>query len=180
MSRQVIDFATGNAYSLEHLAPFAVTYQILVEGEPVDVTLHVHFPNHCYTRSRHDSDPDEAVLIPEPDDRSDEERVFCINRWNFSQKLPDIIKNLHSKGCFPGGSKEIFYRQEDPPRAGHVAGWYLVFRLGVSNTHKNLTMSVRSVHYRYNKPYDIRGGSRRFYIILQQFYQQEKAKRDWL
>lgn len=181
MTKEVIDPASGKSYSLEHLKPFKVTYGIKVSGEPVDVPLHVHFSEHCYTRSRKDGDLDEAVLFREKKRGGQvDERVFCEARWEFSKSLPAIIKDLHSKGCYPGGSKEMFYRQENAPINNPQHGWYICTRLGVSQKHKNLTMSVRSAHYRTNKPFDIRGGTKRFYALLAQFYASEKRKRDWL
>ncbi|MEW8389334.1 MAG: hypothetical protein AB2660_17600 [Candidatus Thiodiazotropha sp.] len=100
MDKTVTDTATGESYSLEHLKPFQVTYSIKVNGEPKDVTLHVHFSKHCYTRSRKEGDPDNAVLYREEKRRGDiDERVFCKARWEFSKSLPTVIRELHSKGC---------------------------------------------------------------------------------
>lgn len=180
MTKEVVDPISGTSYSLEHLNPFQVTYGIKVGGEPVEVPLHVHFSNHCYTRSRH-NDSEDAVIFSEKKRNGEvDERVFCAERWEFSKLLPAIIKDLHSKGCYPGGSKEVFYRQENAPSNNPQHGWYICTRLGVSHKHQNLTMSVRSAHYRTNKPFDIRGGTKRFYALLAQFYASEKRKRDWL
>ncbi|MEW8009252.1 MAG: hypothetical protein G8D88_17665 [gamma proteobacterium symbiont of Ctena orbiculata] len=179
MDKTVTDTATGESYSLEHLKPFQVTYSIKVNGEPKDVTLHVHFSKHCYTRSRKEGDPDNAVLYREEKRRGDiDERVFCKARWEFSKSLPTVIRELHSKSCYPGGSKEMFYRHEGAPMSNPHHGWYICTRLGVNQKHKNLTMSVRSAHWRTNKPFGIRGGTKRFYALLAQFYASEQKKRD--
>ncbi|AKH70895.1 hypothetical protein IMCC21906_03258 (plasmid) [Spongiibacter sp. IMCC21906] len=177
----ITDPITGTTYSIEHLKPFNVTYEIKVDGEPTEVTLRVHFASHCYTRSRKEDDPDHSVLFKEQKRRGpDDERVFCPDRWEFSKKLPDIITNLHSKGCYPGGSKELFYRHEDAPKSNPQHGWYICTRLSASDKYQNLTLSVRSAHWRTNRPVDTRGGTKRFYALLAQFYATEKQKREWL
>ena len=182
MNIAVTDPKTGETCTLEHLQPFNVVYSIRVDANPVDVTLRVHFSHHCYTRSRNPEDSDDAVLFTEKKRKGavKDERVFCRKRWEFSKSLPSVIKELHSKGCYPGGSKEMFYRHEEPPISNPQHGWYICTRLGASEQYKNLTMSVRSAHWRTNKPADIRSGTKRFYAILAQFYAEEKKKRGWL
>ena len=176
----VLDHATGETRSLKHLRPFTVTYNIRVDGEPVEVGLNVHFTNHCFTRSKKEEDPAESVLYRERHRQGEVERVFCQNRWGFSQGLPDIIKSLPDKLCFRGGSKLLFYRQEGAPPHNSHAGWYLCVRFDASDRHQNLTMSVRSVHKRQNRPHDTRGAPTRFRVLLAQFYSEERKKREWL
>jgi len=181
MVTDIDDSSLEKEYSTEHLRPFDITYSIKIDGQPKDVTLSVHFSNHCYTRSRKEGDSDEDVLFQEKKRHGIiDERVLCNERWEFSKSLPEIIQDLHGKGCFIGGSKEIFYRQELPAKGNIHAGWYICARLGASNTHQNLTLSIRSVHWRNNRPIDIRGGPKRFYALLAQFYSIESDKRDWM
>ncbi|MCP4697826.1 MAG: hypothetical protein GY862_13385 [Gammaproteobacteria bacterium] len=179
MKEEVKDSVTGKSYSLGHLEPFQVSYAIKMNNIAIDVNLHVFFTSHCYTRSRKEGDSDCAVLYRERKRGGIDERVFSKARWEFSKFLPDIIKSLHSKGCYPGSKKELFFRQEKPPYAGSQDGWYICFRLGVSKKHKNLTMSVRSVHWRNNRPY-VRRVAKRFYALLSEFYSEAKKKMDWL
>jgi hypothetical protein len=181
MNKVVTDPLTKQSYSVEHLKPFLVNYRIKFDNGPTDVSLHVHFSSHCYTRSRKEDDLDLAILRKEAKhDGTIDERVFCKNRWEFSKSLPSIIKALHSKKCFLGGSRKMFYRQESPTYPGNYDGWYICARLGVSENHKNLTMSIRSAHWLTNRPFEVRGSSKPFYALLSQFYSSERKKRDWL
>lgn len=169
MNKEITVNSTGKIYSVEHLRPFPVTYSIKIKDEHKDISLQVLFSNHCYTRSRKKADLDEDVLFSEPRRNSVDERVFCEERWRFSQELPAIIRALHNKLCFSGKSKELFYRQEKPTRPGEHAGWYICAKLGYSQKHQNHTLSIRSVHWRTNRPIDIRGGSKRFYVLLAKY-----------
>lgn len=181
-----IDPVTSEYFGLDHLQPFTQAYKIRVKidgtEKEVEVSLMVLFSNHCYTRTRLDSDPsDLPVLFSERKrDGTIDERVFCRSRWEFSKTLPDLINDLHGKSCLPGGSREIFYRQEDSNPIGSPQGWYVCLRLNASDKHKNLTLSVRSSHYRVNRPNDVRGSHRRFYAILAHFYSEELKVRKWL
>ena len=181
MKKDVFDPITGQVYSLEHLHRFEVSYSIKVEGKEMDVPLMIFFSDHCYTETRKDSHPESAVILREEKRHGIiDERVFCQQRWHFSKHLPEIIKNLHSKRCHLGDN-EVFYRQEEsPPRNSH-AGWYICIKLSVSERHKNLTLSVRSVHWRENRPLGVlRGGPRPFFAILANFYKKQLKERDWL
>lgn len=181
MDETVTNPTTGQTYSLRHLKPFQVVYRIKVDRHPIDVALRVHFSNHCYTRSRKNGDTDNAVLYQETKRGGlIDERIFCASRWEFSKSLPSSIIALHSKGCFSGSNKAIFYRQEQPLHIGSYHGWYICARLSASERHQNLTMSVRSAHWRTNRPFNVRGGTKRFYTLLAQFYAIEKKKRNWL
>lgn len=181
MDNALIDPLTGIEYSLLHLHGFNTKYEIRDGQETVLVDIRVHFSTHCYTKSREDNDPDHVVLYRERKrDGSIDERVFCERRWNFSQRLPGIIQDLHSKLCHEGGSGELFYRQEDASQVGAHDGWYICIRMNVSDRHQNLVMSVRSAHHRHNRPCDIRGGTRRFYALLSRYYRKVRQSRDWL
>lgn len=181
METSITDPVTGKEYSLEHLRPRTVSYNIKVNKEPKTVTVRVHFSRHCYSRTKKDADPPESVILEE--NRSGgfaEQRVFCPHRWEFSRQLPEIIEQLHHKGCLIGSS-EIFYRQEGAPSQGAHEGWYICARLSASKKHQNLTMSIRSVHYRNNRPVDIRGrGVTKFYVVLERFYKSASQTHDWL
>lgn len=180
MDNEIKGPVTEVTYCLRHLKSFQMTYDIHVEKKPVKVQIRILFSNHCYTRSRKDNDPDHAVLFIENKRNGQvDQRVFCQERWDFSKKLPIIIQEFHSKTCLPGGRKELFYRQESPAPGNLHEGWYICVRLGASEKHKNLTMSIRSAHYRTNRPVDTRGSPRRFYALLSSFYKEEKHKRGW-
>lgn len=181
MKNDVFDSITGKTYSLHHLRPLSLSFTVKIKGQDVEVPLVVFFSDHCYTETRKEHHPDDAVILKEKKRHGlIDERVFCLPRWNFSQGLPSILEGLHDKRCYLGDN-EIFYRQEGaPPRNSH-AGWYICIKLGVSEKNQNLTMSVRSVHWRENRPHGvIRGNPRPFYAVLSNFYQKQSIGRDWL
>jgi hypothetical protein len=179
--RNITDPATNTIYCLKHLKPLDVSYNIKIDGVPRDVSLKALFSKHCYTRSRKDSDHQCVVLFTEKKRHGViDERVFCPKRWQFSKELPGIILNLHSKHCYLGDNY-IFYRQECAPLSNTHAGWYICMRLGVSEQHRNLTLSVRSVHWRENRPIgSIRGGQRRFFAVLTSFYTKHRLEKNWI
>lgn len=181
MEQSITEPVSGDKYSLEHLRPRTVSYNIKVNKEPKTVTLQVHFSPHCFSRTKNDDDPPESVILEEVRRGGNiERRVFCPQRWEFSKNLPEIIEQLHHKGCLVGGG-EIFYRQENAPLQGAHEGWYICARLSASKKYQNLTMSIRSVHYRQNRPVDIRGrGVTKFYVILERFYRSASQTHDWL
>lgn len=180
--REIKHPTTGIVYSIEHLKPFTVTYNVFVDKLPVSIPLVVIFSNHCYTRSKNDKDLDIDILSEEKKKNGDIDcRVFCPDRWGFSFLLVDIIKELHSKLCLSGKSKELFYRQEKPIGSGVLhEGWYICLKLDVSQKHKNLVLNVRSSHYRTNRPFEAGGGTNKFYSILSEFYKKESKKYAWL
>ena len=182
MEISITDPVSGNEYSLEHLQPRTFSYNIKVNKEPKIITLGILFSPHCYTRTKDDTDPPDSVILEENRKGGRiEQRVFCPHRWKFSKQLPEIIEQLHHKGCLIGGNGEIFYRQEGAPSQGAHDGWYICARLNASAKHQNLTMSIRSVHYRNNRPADIRGrGITKFYVVLERFYKSASQTHNWL
>ncbi|MEJ1391462.1 MAG: hypothetical protein RPU34_11300 [Candidatus Sedimenticola sp. (ex Thyasira tokunagai)] len=180
MKKDVFDPITQETYRLDHLRPLHLSYTIKVKGQDVEVPLVVFFSDHCYTESRKDQ-PESAVILREQKRGGIiDERVFWPPRWKFSKSLPDIIEGLHNKRCHLGDN-EIFYRQEGAPPHNSHAGWYICIKLGASEKHQNLWMSVRSVHWRENRPYGVtRGNPRPFYAVLSNFYEKQLEERDWL
>jgi hypothetical protein len=178
---EVFDVITGKSYDLAHLAPSVVPFHLLIEGEQVTVDLHVFYSNHCYTRSRVEGDPDDAVLFRELNkDGEWDERVFCPKRYAFSLQLPQVVAQLNQSMCYRGGQSQIFYRFKSGPNAKTpMHGWYICGRLDANVKHQQLRMNIRSVHYRTNEPNDVRD-KRRFFQILLPFYLAQKEKYDWL
>lgn len=157
-----VDPDTGIEYDLLHMESFETQFEVkLSKSDPVTtVNAKIVFSNHCFSRTRTDDDADRHVIAVE----KYEERVFCANRWEFSKRLPDIIRELGYKGCLQGGSKEILYRQEDRSNPRDHDGWYICMRLDFK---AGLEIWIRSTHWRPNRPIDIRShGETRFCILL--------------
>ncbi|WP_444937234.1 hypothetical protein ACJJIW_09940 [Microbulbifer sp. JMSA004] len=99
---------TGNIYNLKHTQEFETSYGVKLEkGEPAkDIACRVIFSNHCFTRLRNPEDLDSHVMVRESKRGGNvEERVFCPVRWDFSQQLPEIIRDLTYRNCLIGGSR---------------------------------------------------------------------------
>lgn len=153
--------------------------EVRIDGESYAVTVRVHYSNHCWTKTRKDESED-AILFYEHHSDWVDARVFCQTRWEFSLQLPEIVASLSHSLCLPGRSKEIFYRvKADKEKGGH-AGWYVCARLNAIQSKQEITLSIRSVHYRTNRPEDTRGGPRRFWALFWDFYKDLRAKHDWV
>lgn len=178
---EVFDVITGKSYDIAHLATTVVPFYLLVDGQQVTVDLHVFYANHCYTRSRKEGDPEEAVLFRERKrDGSIDERVFCPKRYQFSLQLPQLVADLSQALCYRGSDRQLFYRLKSDPKARkRIYGWYVCGRLDASAGHQQLRLNIRSVHYRTNEPDGVRGTCR-FFQILTPFYLAQKDKFDWL
>lgn len=178
-SDTVIDPASGEAHCLAHLQPYFIDYSIRLSGEPVTVRVRVHFSNHCYTRSLKDGEDESLILFSEPRKHFTDHRVFCPQRYQFSLKLPAIVEGLVHSQCLPAGQREMFYRLEDSPPTAKHHGWYLCLRLNPSAKHQNITLSVRSVHYRTNRPNDALPHHKRFRVMLAEFIGKRGVPRAW-
>lgn len=178
---EVFDVVTGMSYDIAHLATTVVPFYLVVDDQQVIVNMHVFYANHCYTRSRKQGEPEDAVLFRERrQDGTLDERVFCPKRYQFSLQLPQIVSDLSQAMCYRGSDSQLFYRLKSDPKARKgIYGWYVCGRLAPNATHQQLRLNIRSVHYRTNEPDGIRGMCR-FFQILTPFYQAQKNKYDWL
>lgn len=166
-NKEWVDPESNQVYDLSHTEPAIFTYQVKLskESELIDVPVKVYFSLHCYSREAKDGEP--VHFQEERRHGRIENRIFCLERWEFSKKLPGIISGLQSKGCLVGGSHEVLYRLEDANPRNKDSGWYICMRLSYRSSRKpEVELSIRSVHYRNNRPYDIRGGHQRFYVLL--------------
>jgi len=132
----------------------------------------VFYSFHCYSK---EAKGDEAVHFEESKKYGVEKRTFCKDRWRFSKKLPSLIQEMQSKMCFSGGSQEVLYRLEEQDPRNRVCGWYICLRLNFRlNKTPQLELSIRSVHYRTNKPHSIRGSGQRFYVLVAKLLNKHK------
>ncbi|WP_226668995.1 hypothetical protein [Microbulbifer aggregans] len=164
---------TGTEYDLSHMADMTLSFNVMLKKgeEPVSFPCRVEFHNHCYTRGRKEGDTDEQVFIAEKRRGGEiEERVFCPERWDYSLRLPEILRNIVFKDCLQGDRKEILFRQEDRPDASSLKGWYLCMRFDYrKDLDPKLILRINSCHWRPNRPDGVRGGPKRFLMLLAQF-----------
>lgn len=171
---QWVDPKTKSTYDLRHMQGFITPFEVkLSKSAPItSINAKISFSNHCFSRTRTDDNENNQVISQETKrDGTIEERVFCTSRWEFSKKLPSIIKDLAYKNCLEGGSREILYRQEDHSNPGQHDGWYICMRLDYKrNRNPQLEIWVRSAHWRPNRPVDIRShGGKRFCMLLSEY-----------
>ncbi|GGD43877.1 hypothetical protein GCM10007235_14810 [Pseudoxanthomonas indica] len=143
------------------------------------VNVRVYYSNHCWTRTRKD-EPEDTVLFYEHHSDWVDERVFCETRWKFSLQLPEIVASLPHSLCLRGRSKQIFYRVKADESKDGYAGWYVCARLRAIQKKQEITLSIRSVHYRTNRPEDTRGGPQRFWALFWDFYKDLRSNHDWV
>ena len=171
-STQAASNTTQATPCLAHLTSQEVTISFKHENQIVDAKVTVYYSNHCWTRSKGVTDPDSSILHSEQRKNGYvDHRVFDQERYDFSKSLPSIIDNLTDKVCLQGNGS-IFYRHERPGTAYTDEGWYICARL--EHQQGSLRLSVRSVHYRKNKPVDTRGPAIRFRELVRRLMRQHK------
>lgn len=173
-NNQWIDPISEVSYDLGHLEPFETGFKIkLSKNAPLtDIQGKVIFSKHCYSRKKTESDdPSHIITTERKRDGTIEDRVFCPNRWDFSIRIPEIIKNLNDKLCLEGNRRHIVFRQEDKtPPSGHD-GWYICMNLNYRKERDpQFELRVTSAHWRPNRPDGMRpGGSTRFGVLLSRY-----------
>lgn len=169
------DPESEEVYSLGHLEDYLTNFEILVGDELRQLETRVVFSNHCYTRSMSDDDdPRQIVDEQHKRDGTVDTRVFCEKRWEFSLRLQDIISEIDDKLCFQGNRGSLIYRQEDKPNLQSHEGWYLCLDLEYKpGSDPELTIWVRSVHYRTNRPANIRPKPNKFKILAKRFLESK-------
>lgn len=83
-------YYSGKEYDLSHLHPF----QWQLEGYKFSVL----FSMHCFTKKPLLDEPhDETLYYHGPKEK---DRVFCFDRYELSQQLPNIIRRLNERPCW--------------------------------------------------------------------------------
>lgn len=161
---------TGQGYCLKHLVPAVHQFSVKMnnDSEPVNVPVRVFFSNHCYSKTAEGNDPHH---FKEQKHHGVEIRTFCPSRWEFSRRLPEIIKDIGMKRCLLGGEKSVLYRLEDSTLRNRNEGWYICMKFSFKEDKDiPVELSIRSVHYRTNPPHGIRRGPPKpFRILLRRF-----------
>lgn len=160
---------SGVEFDLSHLENIIIPYTVKLskDSEPETFYVNVFFSQHCYSKT---VDEESAAHFKEVRRGGEiEYRAFSRERWEFSQKLPEILKGLGDKTCFLANDKEVLYRLEGSSAANRKHGWYICLRLNYrSSRNIPIELSVRSIHYRTNQPGNIRSVSPpRFRNVLQ-------------
>ncbi|MCF6235081.1 MAG: hypothetical protein L3J70_01685 [Gammaproteobacteria bacterium] len=94
-------------YELGHLQPFAFTVVQEAKGHNPEkrYSLEVIFSLHCFSRKQLNGEVIEKEHLYS-DNR--ETRVFCFERYEWSKKLPYIIKSLENRKCYHAKNSNFF------------------------------------------------------------------------
>ena len=94
----------GVAYDNSHLHPFDFVISLAAKGRYAarDVTVHVGFSSHTFTR---------AIDVESPQTwytAGNDPRVLCPERHALSYTLPSIVRSLDGRHCFHAGRENYF------------------------------------------------------------------------
>lgn len=92
-----VDEHSGTTYPLHHLHPFRFDVQLVGTAKypAIDVEIAIGFSMHVFTRGTvHSDDPAWHYR----DDR--EVRTFDLDRYTFSQCLPEVMRTLSRRKCY--------------------------------------------------------------------------------
>ncbi|MFK5912932.1 MAG: hypothetical protein QM484_01040 [Woeseiaceae bacterium] len=90
----------GVEYKFNHLMPLDLSINLEAHNKNSELTVSLtfFFSNHCYTEGvKENEDISEQFLLL---DHNQNQRKFCINRYQMSLQLPELLKQLHTKKCF--------------------------------------------------------------------------------
>jgi hypothetical protein len=88
--------ADGNVYDLTHVHPlqYTLTLDATSTYEERDVPIHVGFSSHTFTKESDVADAHAAYSS------SNDHRRFCLDRYEYSRRLPGIVTNLKGRNCY--------------------------------------------------------------------------------
>lgn len=167
---------TGEEYELFHLEEFQTSFEVKLGEKMENVDVRVIFKGHCYTEKQEEGGKEEVVYT-EKKKNGPVERVFCPKRWEFSKRLPDIIRGLNYKTCLPGERKELIFRQEDRSNPTAHDGWYIFMKLEYKpKENPSVELWVESAYHRSNRPDKLRGGPTQFFKLLKDYLKPRYSK----
>lgn len=142
MTWRYINFQ-GQRYDLSHLQDFHfdVVRPPSDEGGGWEISVHVSFSWHCYTRAPNEN---EASHIYEKDR---ERRCFCPVRFRHSKLLPDIIQGLSERRVFHTG-KGNYITVEIVEEDGTAIDYEIYFSIRKQGKKRPLRLVVESAYLR--------------------------------
>ncbi len=174
-----IDPETQESFDLSHLNSFQTQFEVLINKEKLMIDTKIIFSNHCYTKKQETIGNQTIIFKEKRKGGAVENRVFCRQRWEFSKLLPEIIKELGYKICLQGNDHSLFYRHEKKGDSlmSLYEGWYICMKWDYKvNCNPSLEIWVRSVHFRTNRPHDVRGSPTKFCILLSRYLKSKLHK----
>ena len=97
----------GQVYDLAHLHPCEINYEQAVQGDKPSIVYQVDvtFSLHCFTRSVPKTGGYDRSLLYAS---SLEQRLFDASRYEYSKRLPAIIRTLDCRKCRHTGHGNFF------------------------------------------------------------------------
>ncbi|PCI34337.1 MAG: hypothetical protein COB54_00665 [Alphaproteobacteria bacterium] len=161
-------------YNLDHLHPFEYNLTVPAQGHKPErkYRLNVIFSLHCFTRGQKDEE-----VIPAEYKYSDtrETRIFDIERYNLSIKLPDIVRSLSDMKCYHDRHNN-FYVVELIDELGHITYYSIFFKLSKAGKKKGLNLFVSSAYARDEMPYAKNLKPIRFRIMVHNVHTGQKTR----
>jgi hypothetical protein len=169
----------GVEYSLKHLAPSEIVFDLQIKTENFQIPLWVVYRDHCYSRDLDErkDDNDHSWLLPKKEQDKNRRRLFCRDRWVYSHGLPELIRLVTKSGTLYRTTQHgLYYKLERSSKigAGTDDGMYLFFKFSANRENPmGVRLSVESVHERITRPSNDRGRqSLKFWTALREFVEK--------
>jgi hypothetical protein len=144
-------------FDLSHLDQFDHVF-MLPDANPYRVTI--RFSHHCFTEHPSPSDdPDLAYVVAK------EQRTFDFVRWQFSQRLPEIIKTLGIR-YISHTDHQSFFTIELVDEQGHPRDYEVYFEVTRDTKTKRLYLTVKSAYIRDPNRVGDRPKSRKIRLLV--------------
>jgi hypothetical protein len=159
----------GQVYDLAHLDQFD---HIFVISEAGSYPITIRFSHHCFTEhSSLTDDPDLFFTVGK------EQRTFDLVRWQFSQRLPEIIKTLEAR-FISHTDHQSFFTIELIDDQGRSRDYEVYFEVTRDNKTKRLYLTVKSAYLRDQDRIGDRPKSRkiRLAVILRNVQQNKPIR----
>lgn len=152
---------SGNSYSFAHLNRI-VDHPLKFEFKDRDgkkkkgcVLVDIIFDHHCYTKEKCDGDTDVTLVTEFFNDGSTKNRVFDLERYNYSKTLVAVIKGISHKTCRASRTPGKAIRLEAQERQRPNVGIYILMKMKLNSGGNKLKLFVETCHRRSNEPYDL-------------------------
>ncbi len=132
----------GKIFDLAHLHPFCFSLHLAAQRNLPAVTfeIDVTFGLHCFTE---ETKPGDCIALHYSDMR--ERRTFNFERYQFSLRLPEIIRTLATRRCYQG--KYNNFMTFEIMRNGILVHYQVYFQVTKSrNMPGRLTLFVQSAY----------------------------------
>lgn len=149
----------GEIYDLSHLEPFKMEFKS--DGARKNLTIHVTFSNHCFSKKLSDEPTSQHALIT--DSSCAKPRVFCPIRYKLSKEIPlaELIQKINNKSVKVFQTKArrnwcYSIQIEDPKGPYHV---FFEIRKNSKNQRKrqDINMVIESAYHQTQSPPQLLG-----------------------